>query len=149
VNPEALEEAGERFEERLDCVIVLRPLSKEEIEKLADRTKEIREEREDSETERDAVAIGTPPKIEQLASTQIPTDDDIQAEIDINPTSNTVMSRNPRELFEKVEGQLPSAANLSNQITSLIQNGWVTRNNVSRSLTSRYSQSQEALTNLR
>ena len=42
VNPEALEEAKERFEERLDCVIVLRVLTKEEIQKLADRTNEIR-----------------------------------------------------------------------------------------------------------
>ena len=42
VNPEALEEAKERFEERPDCVIVLRILSKEEIEKLAHRTEEIR-----------------------------------------------------------------------------------------------------------
>lgn len=45
VNPEALEEAKERFEERMDCVIVLRVLKKEEIQKLADRTKEIREAR--------------------------------------------------------------------------------------------------------
>lgn len=45
VNPEALEEAKERFEERLDCVIVLRVLRREEIQKLADRTKEIREGR--------------------------------------------------------------------------------------------------------
>ncbi|OCK89646.1 uncharacterized protein K441DRAFT_680899 [Cenococcum geophilum 1.58] len=42
VNPEALEEAKERLEERPDCVIVLRVLSKEEIQKLADRTEEIR-----------------------------------------------------------------------------------------------------------
>ena len=42
VNPEALEEAKERFEERLDCVIVLRVLTKEEIQKLADRTTKIR-----------------------------------------------------------------------------------------------------------
>jgi hypothetical protein len=42
VNPEALEEAKERFEERPDCVIVLRVLSKEEIRKLTDRTEEIR-----------------------------------------------------------------------------------------------------------
>lgn len=45
VNPEALEEAKERFEERMDCVIVLRVLTKGEIQKLADRTKEIREAR--------------------------------------------------------------------------------------------------------
>lgn len=45
VNPEALDEAKERFEERLDCVIVLRVLTKQEIQKLADRTKEIRESR--------------------------------------------------------------------------------------------------------
>lgn len=45
VNPEALEEAKERFEERMDCVIVLRVLTKSEIQKLADRTKEIREAR--------------------------------------------------------------------------------------------------------
>jgi len=49
VNPEALEEAKERFEERLDCVIVLRVLTKEEIQKLADRTKEIRDERYERE----------------------------------------------------------------------------------------------------
>jgi len=42
VNPQALEEAKERFEERLECVIVLRVLTKEEIQKLADRTSEIR-----------------------------------------------------------------------------------------------------------
>jgi hypothetical protein len=45
VNPEALEEAKERFEERMDCVIVLRVLTKQDIQKLADRTKEIREAR--------------------------------------------------------------------------------------------------------
>lgn len=45
VNPEALEAAKERFEERLDCVIVLRVLTHEEIQKLADQTKEIRESR--------------------------------------------------------------------------------------------------------
>ena len=42
VNPEALEEAKERFVERLDCVIVLRVLTKEEVQKLATRTAEIR-----------------------------------------------------------------------------------------------------------
>lgn len=42
VNPEALEAAQERFEERLDCVIVLRVLTKEEIQKLADKTRGIR-----------------------------------------------------------------------------------------------------------
>lgn len=47
VNPEALEQAKERFEERMDCVIVLRVLTKEEIQKLADRTRKIRETRED------------------------------------------------------------------------------------------------------
>ncbi|KAF2264183.1 hypothetical protein CC78DRAFT_580689 [Lojkania enalia] len=47
VNPEALEEAKERYEERMDCVIVLRVLSKSEIQKLADRTREIREAREE------------------------------------------------------------------------------------------------------
>jgi hypothetical protein len=45
VNPGALEEAKERFEERMDCVIVLRVLTKQEIQKLADRTREIRETR--------------------------------------------------------------------------------------------------------
>lgn len=42
VNPAALEEAHERFEERPDHVIVLRVLTREEIEVLAARTKEIR-----------------------------------------------------------------------------------------------------------
>ncbi|KAI9709994.1 MAG: hypothetical protein M1820_003072 [Bogoriella megaspora] len=49
VNPEALEDAKERFEERQDCVIVLRVLSKEDIQKFADRTKEIRDERYERE----------------------------------------------------------------------------------------------------
>lgn len=42
VNPQALEDAKERFEERLDCVIVLRVLTRKEIEALAARTREIR-----------------------------------------------------------------------------------------------------------
>lgn len=42
VNPEALEDAKERFEERAECVIVLRVLTKEEIQRLADRTRELR-----------------------------------------------------------------------------------------------------------
>jgi zinc finger CCCH domain-containing protein 13 len=42
VNPEALDAAQERYEERLDCVIVLRVLTKAEIQKLADKTREIR-----------------------------------------------------------------------------------------------------------
>lgn len=42
VNPEALERLHERFEERDDYVIVLRVLSREEIEKLAEKTREIR-----------------------------------------------------------------------------------------------------------
>jgi hypothetical protein len=46
VNPQALEEAKERFEERLDCVIVLRVLTKVEIQSLANRTRDIREMRE-------------------------------------------------------------------------------------------------------
>ncbi|KAI9695915.1 MAG: hypothetical protein M1836_006032 [Candelina mexicana] len=45
VNPAALEEAQERFEERLDYVIVLRVLTKEEIQEFAARTQEIRDER--------------------------------------------------------------------------------------------------------
>lgn len=49
VNPQALEEARERFEERMDCVIVLRVLTTEEIQKLADRTLEIRQQREATE----------------------------------------------------------------------------------------------------
>lgn len=42
VNPEALEKSHERFEERDDYVIVLRVVSREEIMKLAEKTKEIR-----------------------------------------------------------------------------------------------------------
>ncbi|KAJ5463025.1 hypothetical protein N7475_007969 [Penicillium sp. IBT 31633x] len=43
VNPEALEAGNERFEERSDYVIVLRVLSKEEIQKYAVKTQEIRD----------------------------------------------------------------------------------------------------------
>lgn len=42
VNPEALEKEHERFEERDDYVIVLRVVTREEIMKFAERTKEIR-----------------------------------------------------------------------------------------------------------
>ena len=42
VNPAALEAAHERYEEREEYVIVLRVLSREEIQKYADDTKEIR-----------------------------------------------------------------------------------------------------------
>jgi hypothetical protein len=45
VNPEALEEGHERYEERLDYVIVLRVLTKEEIQEYAARTSEIRGKR--------------------------------------------------------------------------------------------------------
>lgn len=45
VNPEALTEGKERFEERPDHVIVLRVLKKEEIEAYALKTREIREKR--------------------------------------------------------------------------------------------------------
>ncbi|UPX13922.1 uncharacterized protein EKO05_0004417 [Ascochyta rabiei] len=48
VNPEALEEAEERFEECQDYNIVLRILTKQEIQKLADRTHTIREQREEA-----------------------------------------------------------------------------------------------------
>lgn len=48
VNPEALEEAKERFKERPDFVIVRRVLMREEIQRLADRTREIREVRGNS-----------------------------------------------------------------------------------------------------
>jgi hypothetical protein len=42
VNPAALEAAHERYEERPDYVIVLRVLSREDIQRFADKTKEIR-----------------------------------------------------------------------------------------------------------
>ena len=44
VNPEALDQAKLRYEERLDCVIVLRVLTKKEIEDLAALTRRIRGE---------------------------------------------------------------------------------------------------------
>ena len=45
VNPEALEVGNERYEERVDYVIVLRVLTKEEIEEYAAKTQEIRQKR--------------------------------------------------------------------------------------------------------
>ncbi|KAI9812325.1 MAG: hypothetical protein M1827_004774 [Pycnora praestabilis] len=49
VNPAALEEAHERFEERENYVIVLRVLSKEDIQKYAEKTQEIRDARYEQE----------------------------------------------------------------------------------------------------
>ncbi|KAL9052500.1 MAG: hypothetical protein Q9162_005356 [Coniocarpon cinnabarinum] len=45
VNPQALEEKGERFEEREDFVVVLRVLDLETVQKYTDRTKAIRDAR--------------------------------------------------------------------------------------------------------
>ena len=45
VNPEALELGNERYEERVDYVIVLRVLTKDEIQEYAAKTQEIRERR--------------------------------------------------------------------------------------------------------
>ena len=45
VSPEALDIGGERYEERSDYLIVLRVLTKDEIERYALKTREIREER--------------------------------------------------------------------------------------------------------
>lgn len=45
VNPEALREAGERFEERDGYVVVLRVLDKREIQTLADMTRVLRDRR--------------------------------------------------------------------------------------------------------
>ena len=42
VNPDALREAKERFEERDDYVIVLRVLSREKILELAEKTRQLR-----------------------------------------------------------------------------------------------------------
>ena len=42
VNPEALEQGNERYEERVDYVIVLRVLTKEDIEKYAELTQRLR-----------------------------------------------------------------------------------------------------------
>ena len=42
VDPAALEAAHERYEEQDDYVTILRVLSKEEIQKYADKTEEIR-----------------------------------------------------------------------------------------------------------
>ncbi|KAL4929904.1 uncharacterized protein BDV17DRAFT_51795 [Aspergillus undulatus] len=54
VNPAALEEGRERFEERPEYVIVLRVLTKEEIQAYATRTEEMRAARNDELEERRA-----------------------------------------------------------------------------------------------
>jgi hypothetical protein len=47
VNAQALEEANERFEQRRNHVVVMRVLSREEILRLAERTRDIRRGREE------------------------------------------------------------------------------------------------------
>ncbi|KAF2471434.1 uncharacterized protein BDR25DRAFT_314007 [Lindgomyces ingoldianus] len=49
VSPEALKQVKERFEVRQDCVVVLRVLTHDETQTLADRTREKRENREAKE----------------------------------------------------------------------------------------------------
>ncbi|KAF2759042.1 hypothetical protein EJ05DRAFT_330267 [Pseudovirgaria hyperparasitica] len=92
VNPEALKEAKERFEERLDCVIVLRVLSKDDIQKLADRTMEIREAREEGD-DRAAKMMKDMPN-ESASATQTATTgqtDTVTASIAAAGDANTVM----------------------------------------------------------
>ena len=72
VNPEALEDAKERFEERLDCVIVLRVLTREEIQKFADRTKEIRGRTRRSSSDADRHFNSHPPMHPAIASSSKP-----------------------------------------------------------------------------
>ncbi|KAL8694698.1 MAG: hypothetical protein Q9218_000709 [Villophora microphyllina] len=59
VNPEALEAGNERYEERVDYVIVLRVLTKEEIEAYAAKTQELRTKR--AEMAQQAGPGGPPP----------------------------------------------------------------------------------------
>ncbi|KAL8732841.1 MAG: hypothetical protein Q9166_002442 [cf. Caloplaca sp. 2 TL-2023] len=56
VNPEALKAGNERYEERVDYVIVLRVLTKEEIEQYAAKTQELRSQR----------ALAAPPQPEKV-----------------------------------------------------------------------------------
>ncbi|KAK4501026.1 hypothetical protein PRZ48_006832 [Zasmidium cellare] len=58
VTPEVLEEAGEHFEERMDFLIVMRVLTKEEIQALTDRTREVRASWGGFEMEKDAGGPG-------------------------------------------------------------------------------------------
>jgi len=56
VNPEALDQGNERYEERIEYVIVLRVLTKEEIQAYAKRTQEIRGKRTPLAVEEGSVA---------------------------------------------------------------------------------------------
>ncbi|KAL8640624.1 MAG: hypothetical protein Q9228_002476 [Teloschistes exilis] len=61
VNPEALEAGNERYEERPDCVIVLRVLTKEEIDVYAAKTQELRAERAERAERAQQVAAALAP----------------------------------------------------------------------------------------
>ena len=60
VNPEALEAGNERYEERVDYVIVLRVLTKEEIEQYAAKTQELRNARAAQAQQQQAQKVGRP-----------------------------------------------------------------------------------------
>ncbi|KAJ5189967.1 hypothetical protein N7472_008981 [Penicillium cf. griseofulvum] len=67
VNPAALEAGNERFEERSGFVIVMRKLSKEEIQAYAVKTQEIRDDRQRQQEKRLPMADSPPPKLETFS----------------------------------------------------------------------------------
>ncbi|KAI4716934.1 hypothetical protein E4T48_06875 [Aureobasidium sp. EXF-10727] len=103
VNPQALEEAQERFEERLDCVIVLRVLTKDEIQKLADKTLEIREARsyDDEDRERHERRENRRRERERERRERDEYEDD--------DSEDEYAPRAPRMLEAPVDGQEPTA----------------------------------------
>jgi hypothetical protein len=68
VNPQALEEAGEKFEERIESVVVLRVLKREEVQWLADRTQQIRFAREKAEEVGEMSPKSSKPNLERRGS---------------------------------------------------------------------------------
>ncbi|RMZ91029.1 hypothetical protein DV736_g1726, partial [Chaetothyriales sp. CBS 134916] len=95
VNPEALQKAQERFEEREDYVIVLRVVSREEIEKFAEKTREIRANRErewqeDLERQHAKRSINPPepptaPEDEEVHQETLPLLDQVPANPSVDP----------------------------------------------------------------
>lgn len=102
VNPQALKEAKERFEERVDCVIVLRVLMKEDIQKLADRTYEIRMRRGTSSNSVDCL-----PNLNRRAGDAYE-----------KPMSNTVTKTEPAEV-DVYESLLDRAEHSTGVVTQL------------------------------
>ncbi|KAH8693008.1 hypothetical protein BGW36DRAFT_410173 [Talaromyces proteolyticus] len=141
VSPEALDMGHERYEERPDFVVVLRVLTKEEIQAYAAKTMEIRESRETERSRNSRTPRRTTDSDETRGRRRRREDSPSLGRIDISPTQNDrrnsvrertplkfESSSNPHAEFHDKQPSVDSYNTSSNQY-----NNWRKGNNVTSS----------------